>query len=72
MIDLGISIYPDKSNLEDDLKYIDLGAKYGVTRIFTNLLGLGDKPINEKCPECGDVLVEHSKGIKCHSCNYEK
>ena len=31
-----------------------------------------DKPINEKCPECGDVLVEHSKGIKCHSCNYEK
>lgn len=47
MINLGISIYPDKSNLEDDLAYIDLGAKYGVTRIFTNLLGLGDQPIND-------------------------
>ena len=65
MIDLGISIYPDKSNLEDDLKYIDLGAKYGVTRIFTNLLGLGDKPINE-------IVEEFSKRIShAHKHNIE-
>ncbi len=43
MINLGISIYPDKSELEDDLKYIDLAAKYKTKRIFTNLLGLGGK-----------------------------
>ena len=43
MKNLGISIYPDKSSVEEDLKYIDLAAKYGAKRIFTNLLGLGDK-----------------------------
>ncbi len=31
-----------------------------------------DKPINEKCPECGNLLVEHGKKIKCSSCTYEK
>ncbi|GEK92000.1 DUF871 domain-containing protein [Alkalibacterium kapii] len=43
MINLGISIYPDKSEIESDLKYIELAAKYNVKKIFTNLLGLGDK-----------------------------
>lgn len=47
MISLGISIYPDKAKLEDDLKYIDLAAKYGTNRIFTNLLGLGGKSKDE-------------------------
>lgn len=47
MINLGISIYPDKSNVEDDLKYIDLAAKHGSKRIFTNLLGLGGKSKDE-------------------------
>nr|WP_300002020.1 MupG family TIM beta-alpha barrel fold protein [Tissierella sp.] len=43
MKNLGISIYPDKSSIEEDLDYIDLAAKYGAKRIFTNLLGLGGK-----------------------------
>lgn len=43
MINIGISIYPDKSELNEDLKYIDLASKYQVKRIFTNLLGLGNK-----------------------------
>ncbi|MBS4535456.1 DUF871 domain-containing protein [Clostridium sp. D2Q-14] len=47
MINLGISIYPDKSNIGDDLNYIDLAAKYKVKRIFTNLLGLGNKSKDE-------------------------
>ncbi len=47
MINLGISIYPDKSKLEDDLAYITLAAKYGTRRIFTNLLGLGGKSKDE-------------------------
>lgn len=44
MINLGISIYPNKSDLEKDLAYIELAAKYNVKRVFTNLLGLGDRP----------------------------
>lgn len=31
-----------------------------------------DKPITEKCPSCGDVLVEHKDKIKCMKCDYEK
>ena len=31
-----------------------------------------DKPIEEKCPSCGDVLVEHKDKIKCMKCEYEK
>lgn len=31
-----------------------------------------DKPIGEKCPNCGEMLVEHGKTIKCSSCDYVK
>lgn len=31
-----------------------------------------DKPINEKCPICGNILVEKKDKIKCISCSYEK
>ena len=31
-----------------------------------------DKPLDEKCPDCGNLLVEHGKQIKCISCSYEK
>lgn len=31
-----------------------------------------DKPINEKCPNCGNFLIEKGKKIKCSSCNYER
>ena len=41
---LGISIYPDKSNFEEDKAYIELAAKYGFTKIFTALLNI--KPDN--------------------------
>ena len=35
---------------------------------------LWDKPINEKCPKCGSLLVETKKGAKCSSkeCDYIK
>ncbi len=35
---LGISIYPDKSSIEENLQYIKLASKYGFTRLFTCLL----------------------------------
>ena len=31
-----------------------------------------DKPIEEKCPECGKTLVEKKDKIKCIECSYEK
>ena len=29
-----------------------------------------DKPINKKCPECGEMLTEKNGKIKCSSCEY--
>ncbi len=31
-----------------------------------------DKPIGEKCPECGEMLTEKKDIIKCSSCDYSK
>lgn len=31
-----------------------------------------DKPINEKCPECGNMLTEKKDKIKCSSCDFTK
>ena len=31
-----------------------------------------DKPINKKCPECGEMLTEKSGKIKCSSCDYKE
>ncbi|MDN6626002.1 MAG: MupG family TIM beta-alpha barrel fold protein [Pisciglobus halotolerans] len=41
---LGISIYPNHSELNDMKHYLDLAAKYGFTRVFSCLLSVeGDK-----------------------------
>ncbi len=37
---LGVSIYPDKSNIEEDKRYLELVNKYGFERVFTNLLSV--------------------------------
>lgn len=31
-----------------------------------------DKPLPEKCPECGSYLVEKNGKVKCSSCTYER
>ncbi len=31
-----------------------------------------DMPINEKCPQCGKILVEKKDKIKCSECSYER
>ncbi|MCI9084774.1 MAG: type I DNA topoisomerase [Bacilli bacterium] len=31
-----------------------------------------DKPIGEKCPECGNMLTEKKNTIKCSNCDYTK
>lgn len=37
---LGISIYPDKTNYDDTVAYLELAAKYQVKKVFTSLLQL--------------------------------
>lgn len=31
-----------------------------------------DKPTGEKCPNCGEMLIEKDNKIKCSKCDYEK
>lgn len=38
MRQLGVSIYPSRSNIEDDKSYLELARSFGFTRIFTSLL----------------------------------
>lgn len=38
MRQLGLSIYPDHSDFETDKQYLELGHKYGFTRIFMSML----------------------------------
>ncbi|WP_179394259.1 DUF871 domain-containing protein [Lacticaseibacillus absianus] len=38
MRQLGLSIYPDHSDYEADRRYLDLGHRYGFTRIFMSML----------------------------------
>ncbi|MFV0394440.1 MAG: DUF871 domain-containing protein [Coprobacillaceae bacterium] len=37
---LGFSIYPEKSNMQEDIAYIHLAAKYGFKRMFTCFLSV--------------------------------
>ncbi|WP_155287517.1 DUF871 domain-containing protein [Lacticaseibacillus zhaodongensis] len=55
---IGLSIYPDLSNYEDDQRYLEAGHKLGYTRVFTSLLQLsGDA-------ESG-TLAKFKRTIKC-------
>lgn len=52
MRELGISVYPEKADIEDNLRYIDTASRYGFTRIFTNLISI---------EESGDILDRFKK-----------
>jgi len=47
---------------------------YGCHRFPKCDFALWDKPVNEKCPKCGSLLVEKYKKVKCSSkeCDYVK
>ena len=44
---LGISVYPNHTSIEENIKYIELAAKYGFKRIFTCLLSAANKEVSE-------------------------
>lgn len=64
MKELGVSIYPSKTEINDDKKYLKLAYKYGFTRVFTSLLEItGDT--NEVINKYKDVIVyANSLGMK--------
>ena len=45
---------------------------YGCSNYPKCRVAVWDLPTGETCPECGELLVEKNKKIKCSSCNYEK
>ncbi|MEG0051520.1 MAG: MupG family TIM beta-alpha barrel fold protein, partial [Terrisporobacter sp.] len=61
---LGISIYVDKSNEEELIKYIDTAAENGFSRIFSCLLSVDDNKENilNKFKQINEYA--HSKGFE--------
>lgn len=59
MVRLGASIYPDRSNLEDDKSYLDTLSKYGFKRIFLNFLTVKNNEFLDKFKE----IVEYSRKL---------
>lgn len=45
---------------------------YGCNNYPTCKTAYWDMPIGENCPECGSMLVEKKKEIKCSSCEFKK
>ena len=45
---------------------------YGCNNYPKCKVALWDMPISEKCPECGSILVDKNKTIKCSKCDYER
>lgn len=51
MRQLGISLYPNHTSVEENVAYIELAAKYGFKRIFTCLISVDDKDIEQAVKE---------------------
>jgi uncharacterized protein len=52
---LGISIYSGHTSLKDNLDYMELAAKYGFKRIFTCLISLENKTIENTIKEFKEI-----------------
>lgn len=42
---LGVSLYPDHSDLDEDKEYLKLAQKYGFTRIFMSMLEVTERTL---------------------------
>ena len=62
---LGISVYPNHTSIEENIKYIELAAKYGFKRIFTCLLSAADKEVGEIVAEFKEMVdVANKNGME--------
>lgn len=57
MARLGVSIYPEHSTKEKDIEYLSLAAKCGFKRVFTCLLSLEGKSIDEIKDEFKEIIA---------------
>lgn len=53
---LGVAIYPEHSTKEKDMEYLTLAAKYGFKRVFTCLLSVEGKNIDEIKAEFKEII----------------
>ena len=53
---LGISVYPNKDNIQEVVDYIHLAGKYGFKRIFTCLISAAERPLDKVIEEFKIVL----------------
>ena len=62
---LGISVYSNHTSIEENIKYIELAAKYGFKRIFTCLLSAADKEVEEIVAEFKEMVdVANKNGME--------
>lgn len=62
MARLGVSIYPEHSTKEKDMEYLSLAAKYGFKRVFTCLLSLEGKNVEQIRSEFKEI-IEHANSL---------
>lgn len=62
MARLGVSIYPEHSTKEKDMEYLSLAAKYGFRRVFSCLLSLAGKSVEEIKSEFKEI-IEHANSL---------
>jgi uncharacterized protein len=53
---LGVSIYPEHSTKEKDMEYLSLAAKYGFKRVFTCLISVEGKDVDEIKTEFKEII----------------
>lgn len=58
---LGISLYPDHSDLNEDKKYLELASKYGFSRIFMSMLEVSEG--KEKVAAKFSDLINFAKNL---------
>lgn len=61
---LGVSIYPDKTSVQENIEYLDLAAKYGFKRVFSCLLSV-DKP-KEEIIKTFKEIINHANSLGMH------
>lgn len=52
---LGVSIYPQSSSKEENIKYLELASKYGFSRVFTCLISMKDNN-NKNIREFSEIM----------------
>lgn len=61
---LGISLYPEKTTLQENIDYINLAHKYGFKRVFTCLLSISKS--KEEIEKEFKFIIDHCRKLDMH------